>query len=247
MRRVMGGLAGLSSLLVAACHTPSTELRCEGDEELPASHALQCGPTLDFTEINAYRGALPHLEERENAVVLVQGACSGTWIESSEGERFVLTAGHCVRPSQHVLISFNHELCPDGLVVTREGQVVEHSAEPDYALIVIDAEIDIVPTPMSTEITSALAIIQHPRSRTKVIAEGQFAEERNGMIHYVDLDTLVGGSGAGILNANGDLIGVHTDGDCDVYGGTNYGWSIAAIIEHSEQLTWDVLAESYER
>lgn len=246
MRRVMGGLAGLSSLLVAACHTPSTEPRCEGDEELPASHALQCGPTLDFTEINAYRGALPHLEERENAVVLVQGACSGTWIESSEGERFVLTAGHCVRPSQHVLISFNHELCPDGLVGTREGQVVEHSAEPDYALIVIDAEIDfdVVPTPISTEITRALAIIQHPRGRTKVIAEGQFTEGRDGMIHYADLDTLVGGSGAGILNASGDLIGIHTGGDCSVDGGTNYGWSIASIIEHSELLTVSVLVGS---
>lgn len=244
MRRAMGGLAGLSSLLVAACHAPSTELRCEGEHEMPASHALQCGPTLDFTEINAYRGDLPSLEQREGAVVLVQGACSGTWIEGPDEERFVLTAGHCVGPSQHVLIAFNHELCPDGLMGTREGRVVEHSEEPDYALIAIDAELDVVPTPLSTEITRALAIIQHPRGRTKVIAEGQFAEERDGMIHYVDLDTLVGGSGAGILNANGDLIGIHTDGDCDVDGGTNYGWSIASIVEHSELLTVSVLVGS---
>ena len=60
--------------------------------------------------------------------------------------------------------------------------------------------------------TDRLAIIQHPRGGPKVIAEGDSFGECHGQIEYIDLDTLVGSSGAGVLNAHGFLYGVHNDG-----------------------------------
>lgn len=54
------------------------------------------------------------------------------------------------------------------------------------------------------------------------------------MISYTDLDTLVGSSGAGVLNRQGYLFAVHTDGDCAQDGsGANMGWSAASIVEAS--------------
>src|SRR3954464_8258711 len=46
---------------------------------------LQCGPTLDFTPIHQYRGEIAGVEEREDAVVLIEGDCSGTLIAASAG------------------------------------------------------------------------------------------------------------------------------------------------------------------
>jgi V8-like Glu-specific endopeptidase len=57
----------------------------------------------------------------------------------------------------------------------------------------------------------------------------------NGLLYYVDLDTSVGSSGAGVLNRDGYLVGVHTDGDC-VKGGTNWGWTAVSIVEASPYL-----------
>ncbi len=59
----------------------------------------------------------------------------------------------------------------------------------------------------------------------------------NQHLSYGDLDTLVGSSGAGVLNSQGYLLGVHTDGDCDVTGhGSNSGWTAEAIVEASPYL-----------
>src|SRR5688572_17116246 len=43
----------------------------------------QCGPTLDFTPINSYRGKFANVQDREDAVVLINGSCTGTLIEAS--------------------------------------------------------------------------------------------------------------------------------------------------------------------
>jgi V8-like Glu-specific endopeptidase len=70
-----------------------------------------------------------------------------------------------------------------------------------------------------------------------VIAEGAFLDACNGLIYYTDLDTLVGSSGAGVLNRQGHLVGIHTDGDCAEDGsGTNLGWTAAGIVEASPHL-----------
>src|SRR5688500_13328875 len=55
----------------------------------------QCGPTLDFTPINRYQGEFADVQDREDAVALIDGRCTGTLIEASAGP-VVVTAGHCV-------------------------------------------------------------------------------------------------------------------------------------------------------
>lgn len=200
-------------------------------------HGLQCGPTLDFTPINQYAGAFAAAQEREEAVVLINGLCTGTLIAAAAGP-VVATAGHCVGLGDRDVVVFNHEDDPDGEPLITEGTVIERADDPDYALIKLDTlPAAITPTPLTTQPSDQLAIIQHPRGRPKVIAEGPFLDSCDRQIYYTDLDTLVGSSGAGILSDRGYLVGVHTDGDCaEDGGGANRGWTAAAIVEASPYL-----------
>jgi hypothetical protein len=209
------------------------------EEPPPAARSirgLQCGPTLDFTPINSYQGEIASVQEREDAVVLINGSCTGTLIAAGAGP-VVVTAGHCVALGDQALVSFNVEDAPDGDPLTTSGTVIEQATEPDYALIRLDELPAVTPTLLTTQPGDLLAIIQHPRGRPKVIAEGTFLDSCHRQIYYTDLDTLVGSSGAGVLNRQGHLVGVHTDGDCAADGsGTNRGWTAADIVEASPYL-----------
>lgn len=246
------GLAALAalSMLALACSDsddepdPQPPLVCEAEAAVRAELAdratqrSQCGPALDFTEINAYEGALTSAQQREEAVVLLGGACTGTLIAAARGP-VVLTAGHCYQNvGDVVLAAFNVETDPDGEQLVADATVIERSDSPDYALLTLSAlPQQITPTSMTTKSSERLAIIQHPRGRPKVIAEGDFFDSCNQLVYYVDLDTLVGSSGAGILNEQGHLLGIHTDGTCDEQGGgANLGWTAASIVEASAYL-----------
>lgn len=222
-----------SSLLafVALC------VACGGEPPVDADvSALQCGPTLDFTPIQAYRGTVASVQEREGAVALVNGNCTGTLIAAAAGP-VILTAGHCVSSGDRAVVAFNVEAKPDGEQLVTEGTVIERETQPDYALIRLDALPDAAPTPLSSRPTDLLAVIQHPRGRPKVVAEGALAIACGQRLHYSDLDTLVGSSGAGVLNRQGYLVAVHSDGNCATDGaGTNHGWTAAAIVRASAHL-----------
>ena len=212
---------------------------------MAAAHNLraQCGPTLDFTPINAYHGELTIAQDREDAVVLIDGNCTGTLIAAATGP-VVLTAGHCVGLGDRVLLAFNVEANPDGDTLTTDGTVIEQAMTPDYALIQLDQLPAITPTALTRTASDRLAIIQHPRGGPKVIAEGDYLAACTGIVSYTDLDTLVGSSGAGILTATGFVLGVHTDGDCTTDGGgLNYGWSSDAIVAASTYLQPGDIAE----
>jgi len=197
---------------------------------------VQCGPTLDFTPINRYEGELASAQEREGAVVLINGLCTGTLIAAAAGP-VVATAGHCVALGDRDLVVFNFEDEPDGDPLITEGTVIEQSTEPDYALIKLDSLPAVTPTPLTSRATERLAIIQHPRGMPKVIAEGAFLDSCDRQIYYTDLDTLVGSSGAGVLTDQGYLVGIHTDGDCAKDGGgANRGWTAADIVAASAYL-----------
>ena len=84
----------------------------------------------------------------------------------------VLTAGHCVGLGDRPLLVFNFEDNPDGDPLITEGTVIEQALEPDYALIQLDVLPAVTPVLLTTQATERLAIIQHPRGRPKVIAEG---------------------------------------------------------------------------
>lgn len=202
----------------------------------PVTPHAQCGGTLDLTPINAYRGELASAQEREDAVALIDGDCTGTLIAAAAGP-VVLTAGHCVGLGDHALVAFNVEADPDGDPLFTDSTVIEQALEPDYALLVLDQLPAIAPTLLTTRTSERLAIIQHPRGGPKVIADGDLLGECQGVISYTDLDTLVGSSGAGVLTETGYLLGVHTDGDCGKDGsGLNFGSSAAQIVEASAYL-----------
>jgi hypothetical protein len=156
----------------------------------------------------------------------------------------VLTAGHCVGLGDRPLLVFNFEDNPDGDPLVTEGSVIEQSLEPDYALIALDVLPEATPVLLTSLATERLAIIQHPRGMPKVIAEGTFLDSCDQLVYYSDLDTLVGSSGAGVLNRQGYLLGVHTEGDCDDEGhGANWGWTARAIVEASPYLQSSDIAE----
>lgn len=244
-------LAGIVFLGLTACGdaVPAPPLVCQNPTKPAArgpevSSFWQCGPTLDFTPINSYQGEFADvIQEREDAVVLIDGRCTGTLIAASAGP-VVLTAGHCVGLGDRSLLVFNFEENRDGEDLVTEGTVIEQSSDPDYALIQLDTLPAIAPVPLTARSTERLAIVQHPRGYRKVIAEGTFLDSCNSLIYYTDLDTLVGSSGAGVLNRQGHLLGVHTDGDCDEEGrGTNRGWTAESIVEASPYLQSDDIIE----
>jgi len=208
----------------------------------PAPHA-QCGPTLDLTPINQYQGALAWVQDREDAVVLIDGDCTGTLIDALP-RPVVLTAGHCVAVGDQALVAFNVEDSADGDPTVTGGTVFEQSMAPDYALLQLDRLPRVTPSLLSSRISEDLAVIQHPRGGPKAIAVGTLAGACNEQIYYTDLDTLVGSSGAAVLNDAGYVIGVHTDGDCGKDGsGFNRGWSAASIVAASAYLQDTDIAE----
>jgi hypothetical protein len=240
-------LAGTAILGLMACGraVPEDDPPVCGSPKRPEVSSLsQCGPTTEFTPINSYQGQFADaVQGSEDAVVLIDGRCTGTLIEASAGP-VVLTAGHCVGLGDRSLLVFNFEDAPDGEELITEGTVIERSVEPDYALIKPDVLSSITPVLLTAQASDWLAVIQHPRGRPKVIAEGRFLASCNQLVYYSDLDTLVGSSGAGVLNSQGHLLGIHTDGDCDKEGhGNNRGWTAEAIVEASPYLGSDDLVE----
>jgi V8-like Glu-specific endopeptidase len=225
---------------------PADPLVC-GNEQRPEASRVsglsQCGPTEDFTSINSYQGGFANVQDAEDAVVLIDGRCTGTLIEASAGP-VVLTAGHCVGLGDRSVLVFNFEDNPDGEQLVTEGKVIEQSLEPDYALIQPDVLPAVTPVLLTTQASERLAIIQHPRGKRKAIAEGRYLDSCDRQVYYADLDTLVGSSGAGVLTQQGHLLGIHTDGDCDEKGrGANRGWTAQAIVEASPYLESADIAE----
>jgi hypothetical protein len=245
-RQIFLTAAVVVSLGTSACQPRAPKIPTVCEQPPAAAQSLrfqQCGPTLDYTPINSYQGEFGAVHDREDAVALINGTCTGTLIAAIAGP-VVVTAGHCVGLGDRPLVVFNFEDAPDGDPLITEGTTIEQSTAPDYALIQLDQLPAVTPTPLATQPGDQLAIIQHPRGRPKVIAEGEFLDSCNGLIYYLDLDTLVGSSGAGVLNRQGDLVGIHTDGDCETDGGgTNRGWTAASIVEASPYLQGADLAD----
>jgi V8-like Glu-specific endopeptidase len=74
-----------------------------------------------------------------------------------------------------------------------------------------------------------LCLIQHPNGLPKRIEAGPMLQNTSGQITYDSLDTQGGSSGSPILSDAGDLVGVHTNGGCTSFSGSNRGVAIGAI------------------
>jgi V8-like Glu-specific endopeptidase len=81
-----------------------------------------------------------------------------------------------------------------------------------------------------------ITIIQHPEGFPKKVHSGTVLEADHKRIKYSNLDTQGGSSGSGVLDSEGYLVGVHIQGGCWTYGGTNEAVSLEAITEKSRIL-----------
>ena len=84
-----------------------------------------------------------------------------------------------------------------------------------------------------TAAQAMLGMIQHPAGRPKKIEAGPMVDNIGGRIRYDSLDTQGGSSGSPILSEAGEVVGVHTNGGCSAFSGSNYGVSIGAIRQAS--------------
>jgi Trypsin-like peptidase domain len=148
-------------------------------------------------------------------------------------------------PLMHV--NFNYQInaasrqvrTPDVYPIVR---LVEHRIESlDFAIVELGPGADgnlpnaryaigpIDATVSALSRSSQLTIIQHPEGKPKRVASGIETRLSSNNIMYSDIDTLGGSSGSGVINQDGRVIAVHTNGGCTAVGGANYGLTLNAI------------------
>lgn len=233
-----------TSLLITGCvDGMSTDEPSQGEVE---QHTI-CGSTNDAQHVNSYNGTLGPTTAFVQANKGSKGAmetsttggkyCSGSLISAN---RF-LTAGHCVDSSVvGEYVSFNYERAANSTTLlpqthARITAVLEDElGGVDYAIIQLAGTpgntFGIASVATANPATgAALTIIGHPAGEPKQIEAGTLQAVSGGYLRYNNIDTLGGNSGSGILNASGQIVGVHTLGGCTASGGYNSGPSIATI------------------
>jgi V8-like Glu-specific endopeptidase len=216
----------------------------------------QCGPSWDTQNVEEYDGtsgvsrAFVKLHQRPVGMHVKRGLewCSGTLITRD----LFLTAGHCLISTvdeNNEKIRFDFQI--DAVTGKVRGgheyevsQVLERidSATYDYAI----ARLSHAPgdrygyariadrDPGGAEL---LSLIGHPDGVPKVVSNGSESGASslgdNWFRHTAD--TLGGSSGSGVLDQDGLLVGVHTNGGCDTSGG-NSAMRMSAILAKSRVL-----------
>lgn len=228
------------SLLAGCLEAPEAEL---DEVEQPTI----CGRTNDAQHVNSYNGTLGPSIAFVQANKGSKGAmettttsgkfCSGSLISAN----LFLTAGHCVDAGTvGEFVSFNFERAANSTQLlpqthVRVTAVVEDErGGVDYAIIQLAGTpgntFGIAPVAASDPaVGAALTIIGHPEGQPKQIEAGTLSSISGDFLRYNNIDTLGGNSGSGILNASGQIVGVHTLGGCTATGGFNSGPRISRI------------------
>lgn len=109
----------------------------------------------------------------------------------------------------------------------------------DYAILKFDAKGDnLQPQKISNsnlDISKPIVSIHHPGGRLKKVSIGNISDSSRLHYSYDNLDTLGGSSGAGILNKEGKIAGIHLYGGCKDEG-ANRGLKIEALLARSPTL-----------
>jgi Trypsin-like peptidase domain len=79
-----------------------------------------------------------------------------------------------------------------------------------------------------------VTILQHPAGRPKKVEAGTATTFGDFDVQYADIDTLGGSSGSGVLNTQGELVAVHTNGGCGPTSGSNRALSVRTIASSSD-------------
>lgn len=217
-----------------------------------------CGKN-DLQEVNSYDGTLGQTKEfvkkhqssvgamEEKGTDSSSKFCSGTLIS----EDLYLTASHCIEggnPTSNY-VAFNYEKAGNSQTVLPQShfkvaEVVEEggSDQIDYAILRLEGKPGAKfgfrkVNADKLEENALLTIIQHPSGETKQVEIGHKGKVNSGVyMGYGDIDTEPGSSGSGVLDDNGMVIAVHTNGGCGSTGGENKGVKMTEIAKVSKTI-----------
>lgn len=232
----------------------------------PAAYRIQreasvssiCGKN-DLQQVNSYDGTLGQpvefvMAHKNPVAAMAEGTpersskfCSGTMIAPD----LFLTASHCVdsqTPGKWIVFNYetkahSSELLPQDhykiSAVVEEGAA--QSPQLDYAIVKVDGNPGLKYgfTPVRAEVPEnghLLTIIQHPSGNPKQVESGPAAGVSGNYLLYSDLDTEPGSSGSGVLDKDGAVVAVHTNGGCTSSGGANRGVKMADIAKVSKTI-----------
>lgn len=242
-------LSSLAALaLTGACSLEDPEAGDDVDLSDVEQHTI-CGPTDDSQWVNDYNGNLgvtttfvANNKASKGALASGSGAssgkyCSGTLISANT----FLTAGHCVDSSSvGEYAVFNYERARGSSTLLTQAPFRIDAVLEDGVGGVDYAILRLAGTPGNTWGIATVAsadpatgagatIIGHPQGLPKKIESGTVSGLSGNQIRYGNIDTLGGNSGSGVIDSQGRVIGVHTNGGCTSSGGYNFGMRISRI------------------
>ena len=215
-----------------------------------------CGPRADFQNVDTFVPkknsdfTKAFIDKHQRPVGKVSfklvgfpyKSCTGTLLKDD----YFLTAGHCMSKIQidKISVIFNYHKNKRNQSIEYKVEYiaeVNYKKDVDYAILKLanNPTKEFGYTKLSNEEIKpfdSVAIIQHPKGQTKQVATGSVKSVKSGSngkntVAYRYADTLKGSSGAGVLNTKGELIAIHTTGECtrDPFNSANEGMTIESI------------------